>query len=472
VSSRSVGICRRAARGPEVSSSVGRYLGAPADGRVRYPSLKVVTPAVIRPASSDDLPANKFLKQLRGTILLAAGRFTRSDTLASIPRPRRLWRFHSVSVSGRGRPLSRRSRPDPRARCWPASTGSAAGLATTPRFAEQRPGESRAVLLDFNGGANRPRSAERRAQNARRSRCKRRKPAGRNKRAGLDGARTPPPPRRPYRPNPPTARAPPRPPRQPLCRIEFPAGDSVAPSMRLRRCRHRVRRLWSGSCRPSSASRRTGPGPMQAPMIARRSRHCSADRRSHAAGSNSHPRCVLISQFHRSVPNWSTASNARKGLNETLGARFWELHTLGLRNRHTQNDVTASPKILTGWTIIPSECGPRSMAPSSRSFGGCNNPGPQDRDRQHLITSSGVRPGQCLDERISPPSVTAKHVVRQARSSLQSRNQPPPALVEDRWQIKFSRPTGISELARHFADLARIWSGQRSQAQASRPNGS
>jgi len=59
-------------------------------------------------------------------------RFKLSDTLASIPRPRRLWRFNRFGL-GRGR-LDRAIESDPRGACWPQLDGRAP-TGDYPRFA-------------------------------------------------------------------------------------------------------------------------------------------------------------------------------------------------------------------------------------------------------------------------------------------------------------------------------------------------
>ncbi len=45
----------------------------------------------------------------------------------------------------------------------------------------------------------------------------------------------------------------------------------------------------------------------------------------------------------------------RKGLNENYARELLELHTLGVDGGYTQNDVTESARVLTGWTVVPYE---------------------------------------------------------------------------------------------------------------------
>src|SRR6202043_172969 len=54
-------------------------------------------------------------------------------------------------------------------------------------------------------------------------------------------------------------------------------------------------------------------------------------------------------------PNSVAGINRTRGLNENLAREILELHTLGVRTGYTQEDVTSFAKVITGWTILPTD---------------------------------------------------------------------------------------------------------------------
>lgn len=58
------------------------------------------------------------------------------------------------------------------------------------------------------------------------------------------------------------------------------------------------------------------------------------------------------------LDNWMSVGPGRggnKGLNENHARELMELHTLGVDGGYTQGDVTELARILTGWTLVPTE---------------------------------------------------------------------------------------------------------------------
>lgn len=67
-----------------------------------------------------------------------------------------------------------------------------------------------------------------------------------------------------------------------------------------------------------------------------------------------------IERRSRNNPERLEAARQR-GLNENYARELMELHTLGVDNGYTQDDVIELAKLLTGWTIAPKSAGQRHM---------------------------------------------------------------------------------------------------------------
>ncbi len=66
----------------------------------------------------------------------------------------------------------------------------------------------------------------------------------------------------------------------------------------------------------------------------------------------SHPAMLLYLDNNRSVgPNSQLGQRKQQGLNENLARELLELHTLGVNGGYSQEDVTETAKILTGWSF-------------------------------------------------------------------------------------------------------------------------
>jgi len=74
-------------------------------------------------------------------------------------------------------------------------------------------------------------------------------------------------------------------------------------------------------------------------------------------------------------PDSIAGQRLNRGLNENLGRECMELHTVGLAAGYTQTDVTNMAKILTGWSIAPSDRGSDSTGFLYRPR--AHEPGPQ-----------------------------------------------------------------------------------------------
>jgi len=71
-----------------------------------------------------------------------------------------------------------------------------------------------------------------------------------------------------------------------------------------------------------------------------------------------HPGMLLYLDNAQSIGPQSIAGRRReKGLNENLARELLELHTLGVNAGYTQDDVTQTAKLLTGWTVSQNTAG-------------------------------------------------------------------------------------------------------------------
>ena len=85
-----------------------------------------------------------------------------------------------------------------------------------------------------------------------------------------------------------------------------------------------------------------------------------------------HPAMLLYLDNAQSIGPQSRAGKLRdKGLNENLARELLELHTLGVNSGYTQQDVTQTAHLLTGWTVSPQTGGKAGFVPA------LHQPGPK-----------------------------------------------------------------------------------------------
>jgi uncharacterized protein (DUF1800 family) len=84
-----------------------------------------------------------------------------------------------------------------------------------------------------------------------------------------------------------------------------------------------------------------------------------------ARAATIHPAMLLYLDNAQSIgPNSRAGMRRDKGLNENLARELLELHTLGVNGGYTQNDVTETAKLLTGWTVRPDTAGKAGFVPA------------------------------------------------------------------------------------------------------------
>ena len=114
-----------------------------------------------------------------------------------------------------------------------------------------------------------------------------------------------------------------------------------------------------------------------------------------------HPAMLLYLDNAQSIGPQSMAGRRRdRGLNENLARELLELHTLGVKAGYTQDDVTQTAKLLTGWTVGPNTSGVTRFMdnlhqPGKKTILGNTYPeGPQALD---LLLTALARHPACAD---------------------------------------------------------------------------
>lgn len=140
-----------------------------------------------------------------------------------------------------------------------------------------------------------------------------------------------------------------------------------------------------------------------------------------ARAATLHPAMLVYLDNAQSIGPQSVAGQRReRGLNENLARELLELHTLGVNGGYTQDDVTETARLLTGWTLPPGGDGntqfvPRIHQPGSKRVLGQTYPeGPAAIDA--LLTHLARQPA------------TARHLASKLVRHFVT-DQPPPPLV-------------------------------------------
>ena len=181
--------------------------------------------------------------------------------------------------------------------------------------------------------------------------------------------------------------------------------------------------------------------------------------------AESHPAMLVYLDNAQSVgPNSVAGINRNRGINENLAREILELHTLGVRTVYTQADVTTFAKVITGWTILPTNDNPE--------HGGefVFNPRMHEPAEQTLIgntyPNTGVQQGRNVLADLARHPATARHVSTKLARHFVA-DEPPPALV-DRLTLRFLETEGdLKEVARTLVMSPEAWEPE--QAKIKRP---
>jgi len=174
-----------------------------------------------------------------------------------------------------------------------------------------------------------------------------------------------------------------------------------------------------------------------------------------------HPAMLLYLDNAQSIgPNSVAGINRVRGLNENLAREILELHTLGVRTVYSQEDVTNFAKVLTGWTIIPTNTNP-DRGGEFIFNGRMHEPGPQTVIGT-AYPDNGVAQGRTVLADLARHPATAKHIgFKIARHFIA--DEPPQPLV-DRLAQRFLDTDGdLKEIASTLVTAPEAWVASRNK---------
>ena len=172
---------------------------------------------------------------------------------------------------------------------------------------------------------------------------------------------------------------------------------------------------------------------------------------------------ILFLDNQRSIgPNAAAGRFAGFGLNEKFwGARFFELHTLGVGSGYTQADVTELARALTGWSVA--EAGSESGVPGAFAFKpNWHEPGERAVLRKHYA-APGVEQGREALEDMARHPATARHIATKLARHFVA-DDPPPGLA-DALARQFEESDGdLKAVAEALVSDDRAWPAKPSKA--------
>ena len=163
-----------------------------------------------------------------------------------------------------------------------------------------------------------------------------------------------------------------------------------------------------------------------------------------------HPSMLLYLDNTQSIGPQSRAGRLRdKGLNENLARELLELHTLGVNGGYTQQDVTQTAHLLTGWTVSPQTGGKAGFVPA------LHQPGPKTILGKRYAEGPNAL-DELLDDLSHHPACARFVVTKLVRHFVT--DEPPAALVE-RVAARFRDTSGdLRAVATALFSHALAWS--------------
>jgi uncharacterized protein (DUF1800 family) len=141
----------------------------------------------------------------------------------------------------------------------------------------------------------------------------------------------------------------------------------------------------------------------------------------------------------------------RRGLNENLAREILELHTLGVRNGYTQDDVIEFARALTGWTL-PADDGAGATFRFVRAL---HEPGARTVLGRNYADGGEEQASAILHDLATAPA-TARHIAGKLARHFVA-DDPPPALVE-RLANTFTRSGGdLPSVYRELVAAPQAW---------------
>jgi uncharacterized protein (DUF1800 family) len=175
--------------------------------------------------------------------------------------------------------------------------------------------------------------------------------------------------------------------------------------------------------------------------------------------ADSHPAMLIyLTNTFSMGPNSVAGINRTRGLNENLAREILELHTLGVRTGYTQEDVTSFAKVITGWTILPTDTNPEHGG-EFQFHHRLHEPGPQTVIGKSY-RDSGVEQGRAVLADLAKHPATARHVAFKLARYFVA-DDPPPALVT-KLEQRFNDTGGdLYEVSKALVTAPESWSDER-----------
>src|SRR5437016_4258543 len=177
--------------------------------------------------------------------------------------------------------------------------------------------------------------------------------------------------------------------------------------------------------------------------------------------AESHPAMLIYLDNAMSIgPNSIAGINRDRGLNENLAREILELHTLGVRTVYTQEDVTSFAKVITGWTILPTDTNPAhggefQYHPRMHEPGAQTVLGKSYRD-------TGLEQGRAVLIDLARHPATAKHIATKLARHFIA-DEPPPALVERLTQRFIETDGDLWQVSKALVSAPESWSPERAK---------
>ncbi|QDF41950.1 DUF1800 family protein [Bradyrhizobium symbiodeficiens] len=168
-----------------------------------------------------------------------------------------------------------------------------------------------------------------------------------------------------------------------------------------------------------------------------------------------HPAMLFFLDNQQSLgPDSRAGQNRKRGLNENLAREIMELHTLGVGGGHSQEDVTALARIITGWTFA----GRQGQLGTPGSF--VFNTNAHQPGAQMLLGKSyeatGLAQGEAALADIARHPSTANFIATKFVRHFVA-DEPPPALVARLREIFVKTDGDLKALATALVDSDEAW---------------
>lgn len=143
-----------------------------------------------------------------------------------------------------------------------------------------------------------------------------------------------------------------------------------------------------------------------------------------------HPAMLYYLDQAQSVAEGTMQGNQRRGLNENYARELMELHTLGVGGGYGQQDVRELARVLTGWTVAPTQADGFRFAPRLHDGGAKTVLGQRVGPSDARDAAAGEAEGRAALHLLATRPATAQRVALRLAQWFVA-DQPPPALVDE-----------------------------------------